>query len=95
MKGEADVAQVAQSKERIARVVRVVRDEHPYAVAAADGISAAVTFSLDPNHHVWEEPTYPIQGERVILSDIRKNDKGWRAHKARFLRPEDEALQQP
>lgn len=87
------MAQVAESKPRQARVVRVLRDSHPYAVAKADGIPEPVTFSLDPDHQVWEEKEFPTAGTRVMLSDIRKNDKGWRAHKARFLRPEDEVDQ--
>jgi hypothetical protein len=73
--------------------MQVFRDKHPYAIAKADGIPDSVTFSLDPDHEVWEDQETPRAGTIVILSDIRKNDKGWRAHRARFLRPEDEIKQ--
>ena len=87
------MTQVNGNKERQARVVKVSRDKRPYAAAMADGIQKPVTFSLDPDHHVWKETEFPTIGTRVILSDIRKNDKGWRAQNARFLRPEDEVDQ--
>lgn len=83
--------QATQSKPRQARVTQVFRDKCPYAVAIADGIPNSVTFSINPIHQVWEDRETPRAGTIVLLSDIRKNDKGWRAHKARFLRPEDES----
>ncbi len=87
------MAQVNETKQRQAKVVRVFRGEHPYVIAKADGIPESVTFSIDPDHQVWEERELPTSGVKVILSDIRKNDKGWRAYHARFLRPEDEVVE--
>ena len=75
---------------RKAQIMRVFSGMFPYASAQADGISEPVTFSLNPDHGVWEEKDSPIKGTIVFLSDIRKYAKGWRAHKARYLRPEDE-----
>ncbi len=61
----------------------------PYAVATSDkpgfGREESITFSLSPD--VWEEPAFPEPGNMVLLSDIRRKWKGWRAHRARFLRP--------
>jgi hypothetical protein len=84
------VAQVNRISEQKARVTKVLRDKNPYAVAQADGISGQITFSLSPDRKVWDEDEYPRTGTMVVLSDLRKNDNGWRAYKARFLRPEDE-----
>jgi hypothetical protein len=60
-----------------------------YCVTEADGVSGTVTFSINPDHHVWEEDRLPVTGNQVVLADIRMTDKGWRAYNARFLRPED------
>lgn len=73
----------------IARVEKVVTGPQPYAVAIAKGISGSVTFSLRPD--VWSEEKSPMAENQVVLDDLRKNDHGWRAYKARFYRPEDEA----
>ncbi len=73
----------------IARVERVVTGRQPYAVAVAKGVSGTVTFSLRPD--VWLEEKSPMASNQVVLDDLRKNDHGWRAYKARFYRPEDEA----
>lgn len=78
-----------------ARVSNVFSDRRPYAVAQVIdmSVSVAVTFSLDSNRQVWKETEYPMVGTVVILSDLRKNDRGWRAYKARFLRLDDEVEQ--
>lgn len=49
-----------------------------------------VTFSFNPEHGVWQEVSLPIQGAKVVLSDLRLMDGGWRAFAARYFRPEDE-----
>jgi hypothetical protein len=72
----------------IARIEKVVTGHQPYAVAVAQGISGTVTFSL--RRDVWLEESSPMAENRVVLDDLRKNDHGWRAYKARFMRPEDE-----
>ena len=48
-----------------------------------------VTFSFNPDDDVWEEDSQPIKGAKVVLSNLVSMDGGWRALKARFLRPED------
>lgn len=77
---------------RIARVVEVNNCRHPYAITTSEGTSGTVTFSLWPK--VWVETRWPRAGERVVIDDLRKNDHGWRAYKARFLRLEDEESKQ-
>jgi hypothetical protein len=47
-----------------------------------------ITVSLDKA--VWLEVDWPEEGLEVVLWDLRKKKAGWRAYKARFLRPEDE-----
>lgn len=79
-----------QHKESAARVSKVFSTMNPYAVACVIGLSGPVTFSLDSDRKVWKEEELPRVGTMVILSDFRKNDNGWRAYNARFLRPEDE-----
>ncbi|MHA2063908.1 MAG: hypothetical protein ACXABY_05930, partial [Candidatus Thorarchaeota archaeon] len=59
----------------------------PYAVACRDG-NLSITFSLKPP--VWNEEDPPGSGQYVFLSDLRLKEAGWRAHSARFWRPEDE-----
>lgn len=49
-----------------------------------------VTFSINPDDHVWEEDVLPIKGAKVVLSNLVSMDGGWRALKARYFRPEDE-----
>lgn len=51
-----------------------------------------VTFSFDLDERVWAEDSSPIKGTKVVLSDLRMMDGGWRAFVARYLRPEDEGL---
>jgi len=69
-------------------VQKVIDGKHGcYAVANSDKIEGSITFSLDPT--VWKEKVYPQEGYMVVLSDIRKKSAGWRAHSARFLRPND------
>ncbi|MFZ2048981.1 MAG: hypothetical protein WAV25_01625 [Minisyncoccia bacterium] len=69
-------------------VQKVVDGKHGcYAVATSSKIEGSITFSLDPD--VWQEKAKPQEGYEVVLGDIRKKSAGWRAHSARFLRPED------
>ena len=66
----------------------------PYAVAELKGgkmKGEKVTFSLEPNSdpRVWKEDEWPENGNIVLVDDLRLKSAGWRAHKARFCRPED------
>lgn len=47
-----------------------------------------ITVSLEKR--VWLEVDWPEEGLEVLLWDLRKKKAGWRAYKARFVRPEDE-----
>jgi len=71
-------------------IQKVVNDGNhgPYAVATCEGLKGSITFSLEKP--VWNEKDRPNRGDIVILDDIRKKRAGWRAQKARFLRPSDE-----
>ncbi len=72
----------------IATVQQVVRggNHGPYVVTISDHLKGSITFSLD--HSVWLEQAEPEPGTMVVLEDIRyKRAAGWRAHKARFVRP--------
>lgn len=79
--------------EYVAVVEKIVgKGKHgPYAVASSQQLGEMVTFSLD--QAVWEEASRPERGEFVILSDLRRKRAGWRAMKARFVRPSDKAQQ--
>lgn len=59
----------------------------PYAVAISEDFSMSITFSL--NRAVWCEQGWPESGTIVVLSKLRKKKKGWRALKARYVKPED------
>lgn len=48
-----------------------------------------VTFSFNPDDHVWTEDVLPIKGAKVVLSNLVSMDGGWRALGARYFRPED------
>ena len=71
-------------------VQRIVRGKHgDYAVATSEAIrDGSVTFSLQRS--VWGERRGSERGVIVVLSDLEKKRGGWRAHKARFLKPADE-----
>lgn len=62
----------------------------PYATATARGVKGTITFSLDGN--VWHEHSIPERGSFVMLSELQKKRKGWRAMSARLFSPADEAL---
>lgn len=47
-----------------------------------------ITVSLKGD--VWKEDAQPEGGTTVVLWDIRRKRKGWRAYRARFFRPSDE-----
>lgn len=90
-KGETDVIPQSETNSMTsARVSKVIVTKSPYAVAYVAGRPDPVTFSLDTDRKVWKEEELPQTGTMVILGDLRKNDHGWRAFFARFLRPEDE-----
>jgi len=73
-----------------AKVIKVVPGKHgDYAVAVSEEVEGPITFSLE--EPTWnEEGPSPTPGTFVILEDIRKKSGGWRAEKARLLRPEDQ-----
>ncbi len=91
-----DVTQTTKADSHVytARVARVIQGENPYGVAYSEAVSGPITFSLNPAHDVWCEETYPDRGTKIILTRLRKKDKGWRAYQARYLRPEDKKHQQ-
>lgn len=60
----------------------------PYAVAK-DPLLGSVTFSLLPGKGIWREDHLPEEGSEVILENFEKKRYGWRAMKARFVRPQD------
>ena len=67
----------------------------PYATATTKKVKGTITFSLDDD--VWHENTVPQNGMIVVLSDLHKRSRGWRAMSARLLTPSDEcqsAMQQ-
>ncbi|MEK9172974.1 MAG: hypothetical protein AAB594_00170 [Patescibacteria group bacterium] len=76
-----------RSETFIAIVQEVIAGPHgKYAVARSDQLEGgSVTFSLDKI--VWKERAEPECGSKVELSDIRGKAAGWRAHKAKFVRP--------
>ncbi len=59
----------------------------PNAVASIE-VLGNVTFALKPP--VWEEKYWPEEGDIVVLSEIRKKTRGWRAYSGRFFQPSDE-----
>lgn len=77
----------------IATVLSVVRGRRPYAIATSQDVSGTVTFSLGQDDDVWQDEAWPEHGIQVVLGDLRKKG-GWRAFKARFLRPGDEESEQ-
>ena len=58
-----------------------------YAITSTSQARGSVTFSLAD---AWDEDAPPEKGQRVVLEDLVRKGKGWRAKKARPLRPEDE-----
>lgn len=74
-----------------ARVKCVVSDvRRPFAVAESSLVSGDITFTLTDDNSVWQEDDYPTLGTHVALSELRRNDKGWRALNARYWHPTDE-----
>lgn len=74
-----------------ATVTNVIHDgRYSYAVAIVTGVSGTITFSLHPDRKIWLEEEYPVPGNSVILQDLRKSSRGWRAYQARFLQLSDE-----
>lgn len=72
----------------IAKVENVVKDtKTPYAVTDVEGVGK-ITFSL--HSPIWDEKIPIKKGQFVVLSGLVKSDAGWRANKARFMKPEDE-----
>lgn len=97
-----DVTHASSRKDVvIATVQSIVLDRYPYAVAVAKGVSGTITFSLGRARGVWQENARLEPGMQVVLGDLRKKKvkdpskkSGWRAFKARFLRPGDEESKQ-
>ncbi len=73
-------------------VVHGIRDgpHGPWAITTVDDteeddIEGSVTFSLLPP--VWKERTFPGRGTHVLLQDIQFKNAGWRAARAKYVRP--------
>ena len=64
----------------------------PYAVALSSEVRGTITFSL--GEPTWWDHSIPVEGAVVMLSDLQKMPKGWRAMSARFFRPSDENTNQ-
>ncbi|TSC82724.1 MAG: hypothetical protein G01um101420_82 [Parcubacteria group bacterium Gr01-1014_20] len=75
----------------VAKVLKVV-PERNYAVTLpnqeVEGVEGSITFSL--TKEVWEGEGAPHEGQLVVLEDIAQTGRGWRAYKARAVRPEDQ-----
>ena len=71
--------------EKIVAVVQdVINGKHGiYVVTTSDEINGSITFSL--RKEVWQERKNPKQGDYVVLSELHKKRRGWRAEKARFF----------
>lgn len=85
-----------QGTESVRAVVQAVAEgKHgPYAIVEVEGLGqtpspfdGSLTFSISEG--VWSENVWPSAGEVVVLSQLRKKRAGWRAMKARFLKPSD------
>jgi len=73
---------------KIEKVVAVVQDvvngKHGiYVVTTSDEINGSITFSL--RKEVWQEKENPKAGDCVVLLELHKRRRGWRASKARFF----------
>jgi hypothetical protein len=66
----------------------------PYAKAKCEDPAnlGTITFSLDSS--VWQEETWPEEGDYVILTQVKKKRAGWRAQSGRFFTPSDGADKQ-
>lgn len=62
-----------------------------HVVTKVESIQGEVTFSLEIHEGVWRDEGLPTKGIKVVLADLRIKGNKWRAHKARFYRPEDES----
>lgn len=82
----------------VTRVIKKGKHGLPYFVCAAcdKSVEGSITATLDFNRNkddikrVWQDNDWPEPGNFVLVWDLRKKVYGWRAHKARFLRIEDE-----
>ncbi|MBO06229.1 MAG: hypothetical protein QF745_11140 [Planctomycetota bacterium] len=64
----------------------VVEGRHgPYAVAR----SGELVFTFSLKTPTWSEEDLPEEGTFVVLSRVTKKRAGWRANRARFLKPSD------
>lgn len=88
-----------ESAEKIIGIVKYVllNGRHGAYVKALDTcedssekLEGYITFSIEEEQGVWTEKRWPKPGDLVVLQDIHKKPKGWRAEKARFYRPRDE-----
>ena len=90
-----------QNTEQIRAVVQAVaRGKHgPYATAAPEGLGEELSSPFDGSltfaisEEVWGEKVWPRAGEVVVLSGFRKKRAGWRAMKARYLKPSDLSIE--
>jgi hypothetical protein len=64
----------------------------PYVVTKVEGLGS-VTFALEKD--VWDETDSPTPGEIVLLSKLREKRDGWRAMKARYVKPSDNVRKLP
>lgn len=62
----------------------------PYAVTKTDVHSGSVTFSLS----VWQGKSPPQKGQVVVLGDVIKTGRGFRANQARPFGLENERKEQ-
>lgn len=88
-----------ESTEKVIGIVKYVIPDgkHGAYVKALDTcekpskkLEGYITFSIEEEQSVWTEKRSPKSGDLVVLEDIHKKLKGWRAEKARFYVPRDE-----
>lgn len=74
----------------VAVVTNVVSEGRygPFAVAKSKDIKGSITFSL--RRPVWRVKTWPKPDTHVILSALDRKSAGWRAMRARPMKPSDE-----
>lgn len=75
----------------VAKVTSICRKGRhgPYVIAVAESpdVEGSVTFSL--NDSVWREENWPSIGSLVVIRNLRKGTRGWRANSARNFIPSD------
>ena len=66
-------------------LVKIVEGEFPYLVFRVSSLPGQ---SVTVSRKDWTD-TDPRVGTEVVLSDLVRFEKGWRALKARYLKPDD------